>query len=284
MSQILKTQGTDVCAEHGPYEYTGFRMGTKLIGNICPVCQEARSAVAQIQNRVIEERNQLEQWAQRLRAAGVPASFHGATFESYVPTNLAAERMLQQVSQYAKNFERVLKQRPVSGLVFTGALGTGKTHIACSLILELLKNGHSAAYLSCPQFLLAARETRSFSAEEKISTLLARYTSPRLLVLDEFGAHTTQDIDYQNLYAVIDGRYQRNLPTILVTNLRIPQKETEEQIVQRKAAGKEAPDPDLTTTVDQRIIERVHGSSPFTFRFDWPSNRGLASQAANSNK
>lgn len=251
-SAIHRFTGIDTCPEHGPYEFTARQIGMTVVGRVCPKCLTQSQALAKAQNDRIEAEVQDRGWRKRLQAAGIPEKFMSATFDSYHPTNQQAEKMLHVVRRYVNDFDSILKMPQAPGVVLVGVPGTGKTHIGCAMVELLLRQGHSATYLACPQFLLHARESHFSRTEERTSALIDRYTRSEFLVIDEFGTHTTQDVDYQILFSMIDGRYMRNLPTLLATNLTAKQ---------------------LEDTVDDRFLERVRGLHGPLLSFDWPTHR-----------
>lgn len=252
MSAMRRFTGTDVCAEHGQYTFNAIQVGANTVGRGCPECLRHSQEKAEAANAVTDAAWRQKEWAKRLTNAGMPDAFHEARISTYKPTNASASKMLEIVTRYVTFFDGILKERPVSGLVLVGVPGAGKTHIACGVMHGLMESGHSAAYLACPEFLLRAREANFGRSHERLSTLLDRYTRPQFLVVDEFGTHTTNDADYQILFSLIDGRYQRNLPTLLATNMEFDK---------------------LKETVDTRLMERIRGVRGPTLAFDWPTHR-----------
>lgn len=252
MSVMHKVQGQDRCAEHGLYTYSALQVGKSIVGKSCPQCLLRSQLQSVIDNEQIELTQKQIDWTKRLTRAGVPPAFLSTTLDNYMPTTSLADSMLNNVKAYTRHFNDVLAEKPVSGIVFTGVPGTGKTHIACGMISQLLANGHSGAYMACPHFLLEAKEAQFSRTNERTSRVIERYVDPEFVVMDEFGTHTLKDIDYQLLFTVLDGRYQRNLPTLLVTNLTIGE---------------------LSKTVDPRFMERVRGARGPSYSFDWPTHR-----------
>lgn len=252
MSALIKWKGEANCPEHGAYKFEAQRIGRYTIGQVCPSCLERGQTMGHQKNIEIETAQRRLDFVQRKKIAGMPEAFLECTLETYMPTNDQADEMLGVVKRYAENFKAILTTRPVPGLVFVGVPGTGKTHIACGMMEHLMQQGYSAAYLACPHFLLAARESQLMRSHEKTSLLIERFKQPHFLVLDEFGTHTTQDVDYQILFSVIDGRYQRNLPTLMVTNLNHAE---------------------LQKKVDERFLERIRGINGPILKFDWPTHR-----------
>jgi DNA replication protein DnaC len=137
-------------------------------------------------------------------------------------------------------------------LLLTGRPGTGKTHLACAIVADVLNQGYTALYARVPKLLIALRESMRMDSYERPSAILDRHTSPTLLVLDEYGVNTSSDIDYQWLFTIIDTRYQHNLPTVLISNIDAQKIEEE---------------------LHERIMERIKGSTGITVTFDWSSER-----------
>lgn len=253
MRSVAHFKGTDNCPQHGAYEFEGRRVGAIVLGNWCPQCRQSVQQQSEAINEAKDRAASAAAWESRQRIAGIPDAFFGADLDNYLPPTEGAKAMISIVRGYVKNFKTVLARKPrANGIVFSGAPGTGKTHVACAMVKEVIRAGHSGAYLSAPQFLLQARESQSFRSEEKTTSLLKRLSTPQLLVIDEFGTHTEQDIDYQVLFSLVDARYQNCLPTLLSTNL-----------------SAEA----LRNHVGDRFLERVHGPTEITLAFDWNSYR-----------
>lgn len=258
MSVMQRFSGTGVCDTHGPYEYEARQVGKIVLGRACPKCLRASHLQAEARNRELDAQAQQRLWHKRLQDAGIPAAFLGATLDTFTPGNERARQMLTVVRLYAENFKIVLKQRPPSGTVCVGVPGTGKTHVACGLVQDLMRQGYCAAYLSCNEFLLQVKEAQYGRSADRVSVLLQRYMTPHFLAADEFGLHTTNDYDYQVLFTLIDGRYKRNLPTMLASNM------TPEE---------------LKKTADPRLMERVLGPYGSTLAFDWPTHRREGAQS-----
>jgi DNA replication protein DnaC len=240
------------CATHGDFETKGWRHGARLIGRICPICLNAAQLECEQINLEVDRKRKESDYAERLARVGIPVAFHDANFNKLDPANERAAAVYDAGWRYVVKFNEVLACRPTMGMIFTGPQGSGKTHLASAMLVDLIRNGYSGMYVTASLMLLGLREaSRSFQGESA-SSQIGRYASPHLLVIDEYGLQSAQDVDYQLLFSVIDARYQRNLPTVLVTNFQRDE---------------------LKSNLDERVIERIRGPRGLILSFDWQSYR-----------
>jgi DNA replication protein DnaC len=99
-----------------------------------------------------------------------------------------------------------------------GDYGTGKTHLAIAALTEWVKRENTGYFWKVPDFLQWVRET-AFGREEGVDNTLESYRYGMfLLVLDDLGTENRTDWASEQLYRVLDSRYDLKLPTILTTN------------------------------------------------------------------
>lgn len=98
-------------------------------------------------------------------------------------------------------------------LIFIGTVGTGKTHLALSIIREC-----GGMYRLSPNIVEELRRAKSFTAKETEAEILDNYGSARLLVIDEIGRGVAAVEEQYMLYQLINERYNRRKPTILISN------------------------------------------------------------------
>jgi DNA replication protein DnaC len=115
------------------------------------------------------------------------------------------------------------------GLWLTGGTGTGKTTLAMLVSKSALAAGRSVAIYSLPKLL--ARIRRTYDAEHGEDSYLQffeRLTSVDLLHIDDLGAEKRSDWVLEQLYALVNERYEARRSILVTTNLN--QDELEEQI------------------------------------------------------
>jgi len=102
-----------------------------------------------------------------------------------------------------------------ANVVFIGNKGLGKTMILKNLTHQAVLHGHTA------RFTLASDMLHDLAAQDSSITLarrLRRYTSPRLLAIDEVG-YLSYDSRYADLlFEVVTRRYEQRRPILLTTN------------------------------------------------------------------
>lgn len=98
-------------------------------------------------------------------------------------------------------------------LIFIGTVGTGKTHLALSIIREC-----GGLYRLSSNIVEELRRAKSFTAKESEAEILDNYGSARLLVIDEIGRGEAVAEEQYMLYQIINERYNRRKPTILISN------------------------------------------------------------------
>lgn len=102
-----------------------------------------------------------------------------------------------------------------ANVVLIGNKGLGKTMLLKNLAHQAVLHGHSA------RFTLASDMLHDLAAQDSTITLarrLRRYTSPRLLAVDEVG-YLSYDARYADLlFEVVTRRYEQRRPILLTTN------------------------------------------------------------------
>jgi DNA replication protein DnaC len=100
------------------------------------------------------------------------------------------------------------------GVWILGPTGVGKSHIAQALGHEAARRGRDVLYVKAAVLLQHLGGGRADGTYER---RLLGYLRPDVLILDDFGLKAMRAPASEDLYEVIDGRYQR-AATILTTN------------------------------------------------------------------
>ena len=106
------------------------------------------------------------------------------------------------------------------GLWFFGSVGTGKTTLAMLVSRHALEAGRSVAIYSLPRLLAEIRTT--FDDDGRGTSyvdLLDRLTAVDLLHIDDVGAEKTSAWVLEQLYAIVNARYEDERSVIITTNL-----------------------------------------------------------------
>jgi DNA replication protein DnaC len=179
--------------------------------------------------------------AQRLsrgRSRGVssviPARFRGVSFERPPVADMARDLQTKAAVAEVRAFVDDLDARLASGrgLWLFGDTGTGKTTLAMLISKAALEAGRTVAIYSLPKLLARIRQT--YDAEpggDSYTTFFERLTSVDLLHIDDLGAEKRSDWVLEQLYALVNERYEAQRSMLVTTNL--DQQQLEEQIGSR---------------------------------------------------
>ncbi len=100
----------------------------------------------------------------------------------------------------------------------SGDIGTGKTHLAIAALIAWMAAGRSGHFWKVPAFLAWIRRC-VFDDGHRIEDLTHGYThGGGLIVFDDLGTENQTDWAAEQLYLVLDSRYDLELPTIITTN------------------------------------------------------------------
>ncbi len=103
------------------------------------------------------------------------------------------------------------------GLWFMGPVGTGKTTLAMLVSKAALAAGRSVAVYSLPRLLNEIRDAHR--AERSHIDLLDRLTAVDLLHIDDVGAERTNEWVLEELYSIVNARYEEQRSIVLTTNI-----------------------------------------------------------------
>jgi DNA replication protein DnaC len=167
----------------------------------------------------------VEEWQsptlQRLSSGLSAELLASMTFETFDPQGMAVDeegvQNLGRALQLAQGFAR----QPDGWLVFTGAPGTGKTHLAAAIANACQARGQAVYFVVVPDLLDHLRATYSPDSRVTYDELFEAIRAAPLLVLDDLGAHSSTPWAQEKLYQLMNHRYNGRLPTVITTNLTL---------------------------------------------------------------
>jgi DNA replication protein DnaC len=179
-----------------------------------------------------------EQRLARVRTRGVasviPTRYRGVSFErppvSDMARDLQTKAAVAEVRSYIDQLDERLDEG--RGLWLFGDTGTGKTTLAMLVSRTAIERGRTVAIYSLPKLL--ARIRRTYDSEpggDSYLSFFERLTSVDLLHIDDLGAEKRTDWVMEQLYALINERYESQRSIMVTTNL--PHEELEDQVGQR---------------------------------------------------
>ena len=175
----------------------------------------------------------------RKRAAAlegrIPKRFREISFERepVISIERANHSVVREVRQYARTVVEQLDAG--NGIWFTGDVGTGKTTLAMLISRAAMEADRAVAIYSLPRLLALLRDTYQDGAQYSLSELIERLSAVDLLHIDDVGAEQTSPWVLEQLYTIVNTRYEDGKAIMVTTNLIKPEGDRElvEQIGQR---------------------------------------------------
>ncbi len=150
----------------------------------------------------------------RSLSAVIPRRYRDAAFDRPPATDIDSP-IVSATRRFADTIDDKLDAG--RGLWFMGPVGTGKTTLAMLVSKAALKAGRSVAIYSLPRLLNEIRETHG--SERSHLDLLDRLTAVDLLHIDDVGAERTTDWVLEELYSIVNARYEDERSMVITTNI-----------------------------------------------------------------
>lgn len=148
--------------------------------------------------------------------SGIGQRFKNRTFDNF-EVDRGNQASFRNAKTYADNFDKF--KDTGEGIYFSGGNGTGKTHLAVAIALELIEKGVPVICMTSIKLLQEIRRTYDRNRNVSEYQILEAYKEVDLLVIDDLGQENITDWSLAMLYDIINDRYERCLPTIVTTNL-----------------------------------------------------------------
>lgn len=232
-----------------------------------PVCMDCGAEAIEKQNKEIVERAEGKRYKRNTYnwlskySIYTDATLKQATFDEY-------ETMDQETSEN-KEKALVIAREYFKGAnyntIFTGKPGTGKSHLAMSVLQVVNENSkpyRRCLFVSVDELMRKIKDSfnnrESYYTEQRMIDLL---TNADLLVIDDLGAETgaitsdktATDFTTKVLYAIINGRMNKS--TIITTNLNSKEmaKMYDSKLISRMFRGSQGHVVSFKETSDKRM-------------------------------
>ena len=160
-----------------------------------------------------------------LERASIPKRYQHCTFDNYrvdaYTTSFAeADPSLEKAHFMARGF---VDGYPVTtqgqGLLFTGPIGIGKTHLAVSILHSLVvEKGVQGLFVDYRELLKEIQNSYNPQVPTTELDILRPVFDVELLVLDELGASKPTDWVWDTVALFLNSRYNHKRTTIITTN------------------------------------------------------------------
>lgn len=155
----------------------------------------------------------------RLAAARVPERYRHCSLETYEIYH-GADHTLSRAHQTARQF---VQSYPVDtagkGLMFTGSIGVGKTHLAVGVLRRLIQErGAKGIFVDYRELLKNIQNSYNPQVSTTELELLQPLFKTEVLLLDDLGAQKPNEWVWDTVALILNTRYNNEQTTIITTN------------------------------------------------------------------
>ncbi|AEE98046.1 ATP-binding protein [Mahella australiensis] len=177
-----------------------------------------RRSIAQNEKNVQEmlKKEKQSKAMKLLNKSGLGSRFAKRTFETFDTANLSPEALnaYKIAYEFATRFPNVEK-----GLLFTGPVGTGKTHLAAAIANELISKLYSVIFGNVIDILTLVKSTYRRDSELTEAEMIRTFTdNVDILVIDDLGKENATENSTTVIYQIINRLYENERPIIVTTN------------------------------------------------------------------
>ena len=190
----------------------------------------------------------------RVAAAHLPGRYRDCSLDSYEIYH-AANRSLGEALLTARKF---VDSYPVDtagkGLLFTGSIGVGKTHLAVGVLQRLVRErGVRGLFCDYRELLKNIQNSYNPMVHTTELELLQPVFNAEVLVLDDLGAQKPNEWVWDTVALILNSRYNDKLTTIITTNyLDLPAGGGAKTEAERAAR-----EPSLGDRIGDRMLSRL---------------------------
>jgi DNA replication protein DnaC len=141
--------------------------------------------------------------------------------------------VLRQVRAFTRSIEENLEAG--RGLWFDGPVGTGKTSLAILVAKAAKDSGRSYAVFPVPRLLAEIKRTFDRDASDTYMSFFRRLCTVDLLVLDDLGAEKQTEWVLEQLYSIVNERWQDRRSIVVTTNVPDPDSDTAAALLRASA-------------------------------------------------
>ena len=176
---------------------------------------EAEARKKQEAEEAERRKRQMVRIERLLGKSGIKKRFQQRTFENFIQDTPERRRCYKIAKSYADRFAYYAAKG--EGLYIEGTNGTGKTHLAAAIALQLINEGVPVICKTSSDMMADIK--RGFDSGEVTEyEVLKAYKEVDLLMIDDLGKEQCTDWSMSTLYSILNDRYEDMKPTIVTTN------------------------------------------------------------------
>ena len=152
--------------------------------------------------------------------ARIPRRYEHCTLDSYEHSFGGAHRSLSRAYAAARKFVGGYPlETDGTGLLLTGSIGVGKTHLAVGMLQSLIaERGASGLFYDYRELLKEVQNSYNANVAATELEVLKPVFAAEVLVLDEIGASKPTEWVWDTVAHILNSRYNDRRTTILTTN------------------------------------------------------------------
>jgi DNA replication protein DnaC len=158
--------------------------------------------------------------ARMVAATRIPKRYEHCSLDSFETAFPSATRSLKQAHLSARKFvESYPLETAGTGLLLTGSIGVGKTHLAVGILQALVtERGATGLFYDYRELLKQVQNSYNRQVQATELEILAPVFEAEVLVLDELGASKPTDWVWDTVAHILNTRYNDRRTTIITTN------------------------------------------------------------------
>jgi DNA replication protein DnaC len=193
------------------------------MSEVCSICGGSGLRVVQKNGRQFAQDCvcRIERRIERmLGRAHIPRRYEHCTLENYETSFPSSHRTLAAAHLRARKFvESYPLETAGTGLLLTGSIGVGKTHLAVGILQALVaERGATGLFYDYRDLLKQIQNSYNPQVRETELQILAPVFEAEVLVLDELGASKPTDWVWDTVAHILNTRYNDRRTTIITTN------------------------------------------------------------------
>ncbi len=190
---------------------------------ICIVCEGSGLRIVQEGGRQVAracECRMERRAARMLERAHIPKRYEHCSLDSYESGFRGADRTLGGAHIRARKFvEGYPIETAGTGLLLTGSIGVGKTHLAVGILQALVaERGATGLFYDYRDLLKQVQNSYNQKVAATELEVLRPVFEAEVLVLDELGAAKPSDWVWDTVAHILNTRYNDRRTTIITTN------------------------------------------------------------------
>lgn len=155
-----------------------------------------------------------------LRQASIPKRYEHCTLDSFDPSFNGSHESLRIAHRYSDEF---VTGYPINtegrGLLYTGTMGVGKTHLAVGLLQALItERGARGLFCDYRELLKQIQESYNPSTHVTELQVLRPIFQAEVLLLDDLGYIRPTEWVWDTVALILNARYNAKKTTIITTN------------------------------------------------------------------